>query len=79
MIESVSEHESVPVSPCGTVECMVEIPKGSRNKYEYDARLGRIKLDRFVSGSVVYSTDYGFERGNDPHVVCVAVADRCVA
>ncbi len=40
--------------------CVVEIPKGSRNKYEYDAELGAIKLDRFVSASVVYPTDYGY-------------------
>ena len=40
--------------------CVVEIPKGSRNKYEYDAALGGVKLDRFVSASVVYPTDYGF-------------------
>lgn len=39
---------------------MIEIPKGSRNKYEYDPVLGRIKLDRFLSASVVYPTDYGF-------------------
>lgn len=39
---------------------MVEIPKGSRNKYEYDPALGAIKLDRFVSASVVYPTDYGY-------------------
>jgi inorganic pyrophosphatase len=40
--------------------CVVEIPKGSRNKYEYDPELGAIKLDRFVSASVVYPTDYGY-------------------
>jgi inorganic pyrophosphatase len=40
--------------------CVVEIPKGSRNKYEYDLQLGAIRLDRFVSASVVYPTDYGF-------------------
>ena len=40
--------------------CMVEIPMGSRNKYEYDPQLKAIKLDRFVSASVVYPTDYGF-------------------
>src|ERR1022692_1416472 len=39
---------------------IVEIPKGSRNKYEYDADLGGIKLDRFLSASVVYPTDYGY-------------------
>jgi inorganic pyrophosphatase len=40
--------------------CVVEIPKGGRNKYEYDPELGAIKLDRFVSASVVYPTDYGY-------------------
>jgi inorganic pyrophosphatase len=40
--------------------CIVEIPKGSRNKYEYDPELKAIKLDRFVSASVVYPTDYGY-------------------
>jgi inorganic pyrophosphatase len=40
--------------------CVVEIPKGSRNKYEYDPELKAIKLDRFVSASVVYPTDYGY-------------------
>ena len=40
--------------------CVVEIPKGSRNKYEWDPGLAAIKLDRFVSASVVYPTDYGF-------------------
>ena len=42
------------------LRCIVEIPQGSRNKYEYDAELGAIKLDRFLSASVVYPTDYGF-------------------
>jgi inorganic pyrophosphatase len=42
------------------VKCVVEIPKGSRNKYEYDADAGGITLDRFLSSSVVYPTDYGF-------------------
>ena len=40
--------------------CMIEIPKGSRNKYEYDPELKAIKFDRFVSASVVYPADYGF-------------------
>ena len=43
-----------------TLHCLVEIPKGSRNKYEYDERLGGIKLDRFLFSSVVYPADYGF-------------------
>ena len=42
------------------LRCLVEIPKGSRNKYEYDESLGGIKLDRFLFSSVVYPADSGF-------------------
>ena len=44
----------------GALHCLVEIPKGSRNKYEWDEELKAIKLDRFLFSSVVYPTDYGF-------------------
>ena len=43
-----------------TVIVRVEIPKGSRNKYEYDEKLDAIKLDRFLFSSMVYPTDYGY-------------------
>src|SRR3954449_4044545 len=43
--------------------CYVEIPKGSRNKYEYDMEAKVIKLDRFLFSSMVYPTDYGFIPG----------------
>ena len=46
--------------PPEPLHCLVEIPKGSRNKYEWDEELGAIKLDRFLFSSVVYPTDYGF-------------------
>jgi len=42
------------------VEALIEIPMGSRNKYEYDEETGRIKLDRVLYSSVHYPTDYGF-------------------
>lgn len=38
---------------------MIEVPKGSRNKYEFDQELGAIKLDRFLFSSMVYPVDYG--------------------
>lgn len=44
----------------GPLICIVEIPKGSRNKYEFDHETHAIKLDRFLFSSVVYPTDYGF-------------------
>jgi len=58
---------------------LVEIPKGGRNKYEYDEGLGRIILDRFLSSSTVYPVDYGYligHRGRDGDpldaLVCVS-------
>ncbi len=46
--------------PAEPVLCFVEIPKGSRNKYEWDEELQAIKLDRFLFSTVAYPTDYGF-------------------
>jgi inorganic pyrophosphatase len=42
------------------VDVIVEIPKGSRNKYEYDHELDRIRLDRMLFTSTGYPGDYGF-------------------
>ena len=56
-----------PVEP-GELLAFVEIPKGSRNKYEFDERIGHVILDRFLSSSMVYPTDYGYligHRGRD--------------
>jgi inorganic pyrophosphatase len=39
---------------------VVEIPKGSRNKYEYDPELGGIRLDRLLSSAAPYPADYGY-------------------
>ena len=38
----------------------VEIPRGTRNKYEIDHKTGRIRLDRRLYTSMVYPTDYGY-------------------
>ena len=43
-----------------TVDVMIEIPKGSRNKYEYDQKKRVIKLDRMLFSAVHYPSDYGF-------------------
>lgn len=42
------------------VYVVVEIPKGSRNKYEFDKKLGAIRIDRVLYTSMVYPGDYGF-------------------
>jgi inorganic pyrophosphatase len=43
--------------------CVVEIPKGTRNKYEYDDALGGIKFDRLLMSAATYPADYGYLRG----------------
>jgi len=45
------------------VTVVVEIPTGSRNKYELDRETGQIFLDRMLFTSVRYPTDYGFIEG----------------
>jgi inorganic pyrophosphatase len=41
-------------------DVVVEIPKGSRNKYEMDFRLGRIRLNRTLFTATQYPADYGY-------------------
>lgn len=43
-----------------TFDVIVEIPAGSRNKYEVDHKTGRIRLDRMLFTSTRYPLDYGF-------------------
>lgn len=42
------------------LEAFIEIPRGSRNKYEYDEATRTFRLDRVLYSSVHYPTDYGF-------------------
>ena len=42
------------------VNAVIEIPKGSQNKYEFDEELGVFKLDRVLYSPMHYPLDYGF-------------------
>ena len=42
------------------IEVIIEIPKGSRNKYEVDHETGRVFLDRYLFTPMAYPADYGF-------------------
>ena len=42
------------------VNAIVEIPKGTSTKYEYDYKLGVFRLDRCLTSAMVYPTNYGF-------------------
>ena len=43
-----------------TFDVLIEIPKGSRNKYDYDFELKKIRFDRMLFSSMMYPADYGF-------------------
>src|SRR2546423_4753264 len=62
------------------IEVTVEIPSGSRNKYEYDHERHRFVLDRVLFSSVHYPCDYGFLAGSladdgDPLDVLVLISE----
>src|SRR5919201_1964287 len=44
-------------------DVLIEIPRGSRNKYEVDHESGRIRLDRTLFTSTQYPADYGYIEG----------------
>ncbi len=54
-------HEvSIGDNPPHVVNGIIEIPKGSRAKYEIDKESGLIKLDRVIYASMYYPLNYGF-------------------
>jgi inorganic pyrophosphatase len=64
----------------GEAVVFVEIPSGSRNKYEYDKELGGIVLDRRLFTAMTYPADYGYVEGTlaedgDPLDALVLVSD----
>jgi inorganic pyrophosphatase len=66
------------------VYCIVEIPKGSRNKYEYSKKTGVIKLDRVLYSPMHYPSDYGlipqtFAEDGDPLDILVMVNEATFA
>jgi len=62
------------------VEIVVEIPRGSRNKYEFDERAGVFRLDRVLSSAVYYNFDYGFieatRAGDGDHTDALLLIDE---
>jgi inorganic pyrophosphatase len=50
----------VPEDEARVVDVVVEIPRGSRNKYEFDHERNVLRLDRRLFSATVYPADYGF-------------------
>ena len=49
-------HQKTP----DTLDCIIEIPRGGRLKYELDKRTGLLRLDRVLYSAVFYPANYGF-------------------
>lgn len=49
-----------PINKDKSINVIIEIEKGSKNKYEIDKNTGLIKLDRVMHTSLAYPFDYGF-------------------
>lgn len=56
------DFKSLPAgkNPPKVLNAIIEVPRGERNKYEFDPDLGVFKLDRVLYASVHYPTGYGF-------------------
>ena len=68
----------VGANPPESVTAVIEIPSGSRNKYELDKVSGMLKLDRVLFSAVHYPGDYGFiprtlHEDNDPLDIIVRI------
>jgi inorganic pyrophosphatase len=51
---------SRPIEPSNSVTVVIEIPKGSKLKYELDKASGLLRVDRVLHSSVIYPANYGF-------------------
>src|SRR6266566_2279079 len=62
------------------VEVVVEIPRGSRNKYEWDEKAAVFRLDRVLSSAVYYNFDYGYiaetRSGDGDHTDALLLIDE---
>jgi len=66
--------------PPQVINVIIEVPKGSRNKYEYDTNIGCIQLDRVLYSPIHYPGDYGLipqtlSKDGDPLDVLVMVGE----
>ena len=76
------DRERARKGPAVEFDVLIEIPRGSRNKYEVDHESGRIRLDRTLFTSTQYPADYGYVEdtlGEDGDPLFPGVLVRCRA
>jgi len=75
--EGLADVDPGPQFP-GVLQMIVEVPKGSTNKYEYDPKLGVFRLDRTLYSPMHFPGNYGFvpgtiaEDGEPLDILCLA-------
>ncbi len=57
---ALNNKDKMVLEKAASFDVLIEIPRGSRNKYEYDFELKRIRFDRMLFSSMMYPADYGF-------------------
>ncbi|MEZ4219395.1 MAG: inorganic diphosphatase [Polyangiaceae bacterium] len=60
MVHAWHELPSRPPTPQGAINAVIEIPRGSKVKYELDKPSGMLRVDRVLHSSVHYPANYGF-------------------
>lgn len=58
-INSLFHNVTAGPNPPKEIHCLVEVPKGSSNKYEYDLDFCAFRLDRALYSAVFFPTEYG--------------------
>ncbi len=63
------------------LEAIIEIPMGTKNKYEIDKKRNRIKLDRVLYSEMTYPAEYGYieytlAEDNDPLDILVIASTK---
>jgi len=59
-MKGINLYHEVPCGDAETFNVVIDLPKGSANKYEYDEEGGYFKLDRTLYQPTFYPFDYGF-------------------
>jgi inorganic pyrophosphatase len=58
--DQIAPQEASTIEPANSVDAFIEVPRGSRNKYEIIPGTEKFRLDRVLYSAVHYPGDYGF-------------------
>lgn len=77
------ELKNIPFGSAEAFNVLIEIPKGSKIKYEYDEELEAMKLDFVFSGKLEFISNYGLipgtRGGDNDHLDCHVLGENPIA